>query len=329
MNKPDLIHRPRRLRTTEAMRQLTAETRVTPDMLVEPHFIVDGTGVHDEIDAMPGIPQVSPDVLVKRVEAGLDLGLQAVLLFGIPDEKDPQGQAAADPEGPVATALTRLREAFGDEIVLMADVCLCEYTTHGHCGVLDEDGWIDNDASLARLAEAAVTYAEAGADWVAPSDMMDGRVAAIRHALDENGHHRTAILSYAAKYQSAFYGPFRHAQHSTPGHGDRSTYQMDPPNAREALREVRLDVEEGADGVMVKPGLAYLDVLHRVRAEVEVPVAVYNVSGEYAMVKTAASQGLLDEGQVVAETLTAMARAGADVIITYHARQALQEGWLP
>ncbi len=305
-----------------------AETRVDPRQLVEPHFVLPGTGRHEQIPSMPGIPQVSPDVLVKRIQAGVDLGLRAFLLFGVPRTNDPEGRAAADPDGPVPTALRELRARFGDEIVLIADVCLCAYTTHGHCGVLADDGRVLNDASLPRLAEAAVTYARAGADWVAPSDMMDGRVAAIRQALDQAGCTDTAILSYAVKYHSAFYGPFRHAQHSAPERGNRSTYQMDPRNARQAPTMAQRDIEEGADAVMVKPGLPYLDVLARVRDTVDVPVAAYNVSGEYSMLKAAAHAGHLDEAAAVRETLTSLDRAGADLIITYHARQALQEGWI-
>lgn len=324
---PTPRRRLRRQRRTAALRDLTAETRLDASQLIEPHFVVPGSGRQEAIGMMPGVPHVSPDVLVKRVEAGLELGLDAVLLFGVPASEDHEGQAAADPRGPVPTALRALRQRFGDRLVTIADVCLCAYTTHGHCGVLDEEGRVDNDATLPRLAQAATTYADAGADWVAPSDMMDGRVGAIRAALDQAGHTDTGILSYAAKYASAFYGPFRHAQHSAPDEGDRTGYQMHPPNAREALRAVRRDVDEGADAVIVKPGLAYLDILHRVRDAVDVPVAGYNVSGEHAMVHAAHDAGQLDVARVVPEILTAYARAGADLIITYHARRALQEGW--
>jgi porphobilinogen synthase len=319
--------RTRRLRATPAARTLTRETQPRAADLVQPYFVASGTGVREPIDTLPGARHVSPDVLAKQVSQDRDLGLRAALLFGVPDTKDPEGRAAADPEGPVARALERLDDEFGDDHLLVADTCLCAYTTHGHCGVLDDEGRVDNDASLGRLAEAARVYARAGADWVAPSDMMDGRVAAIRSALDEAGFADTAILSYAAKYRSAFYGPFRGAQGSDP-EGDRASYQLDPANAREGLRAVERDVEEGADAVLVKPGLPYLDVLYRVRERVDVPVGAYHVSGEHAMLEAAAEAGHLDRSRAVPEALTCLERAGADLVVTYQARRALQEGWI-
>jgi porphobilinogen synthase len=317
----------RRLRATPATRRLTRETRVSRDQLVDPHFVVPGQGIHEPIEGLPGAVHTSPDVLVKRVTAGLDDGLRAVLVFGAPEAEDPEGRAAADPAGPVPEALGRLDDEVGDEVLTIADVCLCAYTTHGHCGVLDEDGRVANDASLPRLADAALADADAGADWVAPSDMMDGRVAAIRSALDRAGHTDVGILSYAAKFHSAFYGPFRHAQDSAP-EGDRATYQVDPPNARQAVRSVERDVREGADAVLVKPGLAYLDVLRRVREAVDVPVGAYHVSGEHAMLDAAVEAGHLDRQRAAREVLTALDRAGADLIVSYLGRRAAREGWL-
>ncbi len=318
-------HRPRRLRRTDAIRRLVRETRLSPDNLIEPFFVVSGKGVRRPIAAMPGCYQLSVDEAVKEVREVASLGIPGVILFGIPDAKDPEGAAAADPQGPVAQTLTALRREF-PALSLWADVCLCEYTEHGHCGPLSPgpDGKldVDNDRALPLLARAALAYAKAGADVVAPSDMMDGRVAAIRRTLDEAGRSDVVIVSYAAKYASGFYGPFREAAGSTPAFGDRRGYQMDPANGSEALREVATDLEEGADVVMVKPALAYLDVISRVKARFDVPLAVYNVSGEYSMIKAAAANGWIDEGRVVMETLVAMRRAGADMILTYFARQA-------
>jgi len=284
-----------------------------------------GEGVRRPIAAMPGCFQLSVDELVKECHDLEGLGISGVILFGLPDAKDPDGAAAADPQGPVAKALTALRHAY-PSLSLWADVCLCEYTSHGHCGPLSPgpDGRldVDNDAALPRLANAAVAYAMAGADVVAPSDMMDGRVGAIRHALDEAGRTDVVIVSYAAKYASGFYGPFREAAGSAPAFGDRRGYQMDPANGREALREVALDLDEGADIVMVKPALAYLDVVHQVKAMFGVPVAAYNVSGEFAMIKAAAANGWLDEARVMHESLICIRRAGADIILTYFAKAA-------
>jgi porphobilinogen synthase len=317
--------RPRRLRRTEALRRLTRETRLSPEHLIAPLFVTYGEGVRREIAAMPGAFQLSVDTLVAECRELQAAGVPGVILFGIPDSKDPEGNASFDAHGPVPSALRALKREL-PELLLWADVCLCEYTDHGHCGPLRRyaDGRldVDNDRTLPILARAALTYVEAGADVVAPSDMMDGRVGAIRRALDEAGHTDTVIVSYAAKYASAFYGPFREAAGSAPSFGDRRGYQMDPANAAEALREVALDLEEGADVVMVKPALPYLDVVWRVKERFGVPVAAYNVSGEYAMLKAAARNGWLDEGRAMLESLLSIRRAGADVILSYFAKEA-------
>jgi porphobilinogen synthase len=309
--------RPRRLRSSAALRAMVRETRLALDQLIYPLFVTHGRDVRREISSMPENYHWSPDRLAGEVEEIARLGLRSVLLFGIPAAKDAVGSEAYDDEGIVQQAVRRIKAAV-PEMVVVTDVCLCEYTDHGHCGVV-RDGQVLNDPTLDLLARTAVSHAAAGADIVAPSDMMDGRVGAIRQALDGEGFAQTAILSYAAKYASAFYGPFRDAAGSTPQFGDRRSYQMDPANRREALREVFLDVEQGADLIMVKPALPYLDVIREVRDAVDVPVAAYNVSGEYAMVKAAAEKGWIDEARIVRETLTAIARAGADVVITYHA----------
>jgi porphobilinogen synthase len=318
-----LVHRPRRLRRTPALRALVRETSLRPGDLVAPLFVTWGEGRRKPIASMPGHAQLSVDLAVEEARALVALGVGGLLLFGIPQHKDEEGTAAWDELGPVPRALRALREALPDT-VLMADVCLDEYTSHGHCGVLrrrpDGSYDVDNDATVARLARVAVQYARAGADVVAPSDMMDGRVRAIRLALEESGFQDTAVLSYAAKYASAYYGPFRDAAECAPKFGDRAGYQMDPSNAREALREVALDLDEGADMVMVKPALAYLDIIGKVREAVNVPVAAYNVSGEYAMIHAAAEKGWLDLQRAALETLTSIKRAGADIIVTYHAR---------
>jgi porphobilinogen synthase len=319
------VQRPRRLRRTDTIRRLVRETHLGPSSFIEPLFVCGGEGVKRPIPAMPGCFQQSVDELVADCRELPALGISGVILFGIPDAKDPDGAAAADPQGPVARALSALRRAY-PSLSLWADVCLCEYTDHGHCGPLATapDGRVDvdNDRALPRLADAALAYAQAGADVVAPSDMMDGRVGAIRAALDRAGRTDTVIVSYAAKYASGFYGPFREAAGSAPSFGDRRGYQMDPGNALEALREVALDLEEGADIVMVKPAMAYLDVVQRVKARFEVPVAAYNVSGEFAMIKAAAANGWIDETRIMLETLTCIRRAGADIILTYFARAA-------
>ncbi len=314
----------RRLRRTESLRALIRENRVEIGDLVYPLFIIEGGGMKQEIASMPGIFRFSVDQLPQEVEEVAKLGIPAVLLFGIPEHKDEVGSAAYHPEGVIQQAIRAIKKSV-PELLVVTDVCLCEYTSHGHCGVV-VDGYVDNDQTLLLLAKTAVSHAEAGADIVAPSDMMDGRVKAIREALDEKKFQHIPILSYAAKYASAFYGPFREAAEATPQFGDRRSYQMDPPNLREALREVEQDIAEGADIIMVKPALAYLDVIRRVRDTFNYPVAAYNVSGEYAMVKAAARQGWLDEKQVVLEILTAIKRAGADIIITYHAKEVSR--WL-
>jgi porphobilinogen synthase len=320
-----LRQRPRRLRRTAALRDLVAETRLHPQQFIYPQFVVSGRGRCEEIAALPGQFRRSPDLLVEENERAWQEGIRAALLFGIPDEKDELGLEAANPEGAVQQGVRALKRALPD-LVVMTDVCLCEYTTHGHCGVVGEDGEILNDPTLELLAKAALSHVEAGADLVAPSDMMDGRVGAIRRALDEAGFMSTGIMAYSAKYASAFYGPFRDAVGSAPKFGDRRSYQMASPNRREALREAFLDLEEGADIIMVKPALPYLDVIADVRAAIAQPVAAYNVSGEYAMVKAAAAAGWLDERAGTLEVLTGIARAGADLILTYHAREAAR--WL-
>jgi len=321
----EMRQRPRRLRRTEAIRRLVAETRLHPDQFVFPLFVVPGRGIREPIPSLPGQFHFSSDTVVAEAAEARDEGARAVLLFGEPEVKDDLGRSAADSNGPVQQAVRALKRELPD-LVVMTDVCLCAYTTHGHCGVVGDDQTVLNDATLPLLAEVAVSHAEAGADVVAPSDMMDGRVGAIRGALDAAGLGDTAIVAYSAKYASAFYGPFREAVDSAPQFGDRRSYQMAYPNRREAVREARLDADEGADIIMVKPALAYLDVIAEVRAAVDRPVAAYNVSGEYAMVKAAANRGWVDERAVTMEILTAIARAGADLIITYHAREAAR--WL-
>jgi porphobilinogen synthase len=313
--------RPRRLRRTPAIRALVAEHRLCLDDLIEPFFVVPGAGVRNEIASMPGVFAQSVDKLAEDVKAAADVGVRALLLFGVPPHKDERASALADPGGIVQQAIAAIKRAAPD-VTVIADLCACEYTSHGHCGILDERGDVDNDKTLALLAAGALSYARAGVDMVAPSDMMDGRVAAIRQALDAQGYVETGILSYAVKYASAFYGPFREAAQSAPAFGDRRSHQMDPPNAREAVKEALLDIDEGADMIMVKPALAYLDVLWRVKQAVNVPVAAFNVSGEYSMIKAAARNGWLDEGRAVDELLVACKRAGADAIVTYFARSA-------
>ncbi len=325
----ELILRPRRLRSTQALRDLVAEARLDPRLLVQPHFVVPGSGVAEPIAAMPGIEHQSVDRLLATVERDLELGIRAVLLFGVPrpEEKNADGSCAFADDAVVPKAVAALKQRFGSDLVVMTDVCLCAYTDHGHCGIL-KDGRVDNDATLPQLGMMAIAHARAGADVVAPSDMMDGRVGAIRDALDDEDLCQVAIMSYSVKYASAFYGPFREAAHSAPSQGDRKAYQMDNRNRREATLEAGLDVDEGADVLMVKPALAYLDVVRDLREAFTQPIAVYNVSGEYSMVKAAAARGWVDERAIVLEIWHAFRRAGADVIITYHGRQALAEGWL-
>jgi porphobilinogen synthase len=323
---PPGARRPRRLRRTQALRDLVRETTLAPDDLVHPFFVVPGSGVRNPISSMPGIDQLSVDLLAARA-AELDaLGIRATILFGIPESKDPLGLESHAEDGIVQQAIRALKDAAPD-LVVMTDVCLCEYTDHGHCGLLDDTGYVLNDETLEVLARIAVSHAQAGADVVAPSGMIDGMVGAIRTALDNEGHEHVAVLSYAVKYASAFYGPFREAAEGAPAFGDRKTHQMDPANAREAIRELELDVAEGADALLVKPALGYLDVVRQVRERFpELPLAAYNVSGEYAMVKAAVANGWLDERAAVLELLFAIRRAGADFVVTYHAKDAA--AWL-
>ena len=315
-----LTRRLRRLRRSPAMRELIRETRLTPEVLVYPLFVCAGSHVRREVPSMPGVFQLSVDETVKEVADATQEGIRAVLLFGLPEHKDETGSSAFDPDAPVQAAVRSIKQNVPGALVI-TDVCLCEYTSHGHCGIVEGEE-ITNDPTVAQLARAAVSHAEAGADIVAPSDMMDGRVAAIRGALDDAGFDDIAIMSYAAKYCSAYYGPFRDAADSAPAFGDRRTHQMDPANVEEALREVALDLEEGADMVMVKPALHYLDVIARVKDEFGYPTAAYHVSGEYAMLKAAAHNGWIDEPRAILECLTAIKRAGADILITYYAREA-------
>ncbi len=314
----------RRLRQTEGLRRLVRETRLSVEDFIYPLFVVHGRGVRREVRSMPGVYQLSVDQLGREVEELLELGIGAVLVFGIPAQKDELASEAYAPDGIVQRAVRELKRCAPD-LVVITDVCNCEYTSHGHCGIV-RDGRIVNDPTLELLARTAVSHAEAGADMVAPSDMMDGRVLAIRDALDRAGFVEIPILSYAAKYASAFYGPFREAAESAPAFGDRRSHQMDPGNRREALREIATDIEEGADAIIVKPALAYLDVIAAARERFEVPIAAYNVSGEYAMVKAAARNGWIDEQRVVLELLTGIRRAGAQMIITYHAKDVAR--WL-
>jgi porphobilinogen synthase len=315
----------RRLRATRALRGLVRETRLEPADFIYPMFVAHGVDRREAIPAMPGVDRLSIAHAVAEADEAQALGIPAVLLFGIPASKDDEGSSAWDEEGIVQLATRAIKEAHPD-LLVVTDLCLCEYTSHGHCGVLRPDGAVDNDATLELLARTAVSQARAGADLIAPSDMMDGRVGTIRAALDEEGYRELPILAYSAKFASAFYGPFRDAAGSTPAFGDRRGYQMDPANGDEAVREALLDVEEGADIVMVKPALPYLDVIRRVKEATSMPVAAYNVSGEYAMVKAAAAAGYLDEQAAVLEVLTSIRRAGADIVITYHAKEAAR--WL-
>lgn len=321
---PFPIIRPRRLRATPMLREMVRETQLDPRDFIYPLFAVHGEAVRRPVSSMPGVYQLSVDQLVHEAQECHALGIPAVILFGVPAHKDAQGSENFSDDGIVQRAIRAIKANL-PQLIVIADVCMCEYTDHGHCGIV-RDGQIDNDTTLEILGRAAVSYARAGADIVAPSGMMDGMVAAIRSALDESGFVNVSILSYAIKYASAFYGPFREAAEGAPKFGDRKTHQMDPANAREALRELELDIQEGADMVMVKPALPYLDIVHRVRQATHLPVAVYNVSGEYAMVKAAAANGWLDERAIVLEVLTSIKRAGADLILTYHAKDAAR--WL-
>lgn len=319
------IYRPRRLRANENLRRLVRETALSADDLIYPMFVVHGNDVATEISAMPGCYQYSVDRLVVAAKELATLGIPGTILFGIPASKDPLGTEAYAEDGIIQQAVRAIKDAVPDLLVI-TDVCLCEYTDHGHCGVIEANE-VQNDPTLELLVKESLSHARAGADVIAPSDMMDGRVGAIRDALDENGYENIPIMAYAAKYASAFYGPFREAAASAPQFGDRRSYQMDPANAEEALREVALDIQEGADILMVKPALAYLDVIHRVKTEFQVPVAAYNVSGEYAMIKAAAQNGWIDEERVALEALTSIKRAGADMILTYFAKSVASGQW--
>ena len=322
-----MIRRTRRLRRTAVLRESLAQTRLAPAALIQPHFIIEGGRIETPIVAMPGISRMGIEALVERVGRDLDLGLTSVLLFGLTEHKDAMGSSATDELGLVPRAVRALREKFAERLTIITDVCLCAYTDHGHCGVLHE-GHVLNDETLPILSRMAVAHARAGADVVAPSDMMDGRVAAIRSELDHAGFVDTALLSYSTKFASGFYGPFREAADCSPKSGDRRAYQMDPRNGREAVLESLIDEEEGADMLMVKPALAYLDVIAALRARTLLPIAAYNVSGEYSMVKAAAERGWVDEARVVREVLWGLTRAGADLLITYHGREALEKDWL-
>ncbi len=323
----DMIYRPRRLRVSRLLRDMVAETTLKPAGMIQPYFVCEGKGIKGEIPSMPGIFRESPDSLARSLADDMKLGIKRIMLFGVPDRKDAKASSALGDDAVVNVAIKMLRDKFGEDIFIAADVCLCAYTDSGHCGVITDDK-IDNDSSLPILAEMATGLAKVGCDCVAPSDMMDGRVGAIRDALDDAGFEDTLIMAYSAKYASAYYGPFRDAADSAPAHGDRKTYQMDFRNRREAIKEVALDIEEGTDIVMIKPALAYLDVIADVQSQFAVPVAAYNVSGEFTIVKMMAERGYAEEKQLVLENLTAITRAGADVILTYHLRDILKHGWL-
>ncbi|HRH66587.1 MAG TPA: porphobilinogen synthase [Bacteroidia bacterium] len=322
-----MLHRPRRMRRDSIVREMVAETRLSKDMFIYPYFVTKGKKVTQPIEAMPGISRFSSDTLLKDVEKGLKIGVNKILLFGVGEEKAEDAHSAYAEHSIVADAVRLLKKNFGEDLYVITDVCLCAYTTHGHCGILDHD-YVQNDPTLDVLARMALKHAEAGADMVAPSDMMDGRVLAIRQKLDQNHFENTALMSYATKFASAYYGPFREAADSAPGKGDRKSYQMDYRNAREAVREAKIDETEGADIVMVKPALAYLDIIRAVRRNTTLPVACYNVSAEYTMVKTAAKMGFIDEQRIVMENMFAFARAGAGIIITYHAQDILGQKWI-
>lgn len=322
-----MIKRPRRLRKTPIIRELVAETRLTKEMLIYPFFVVHGKGVKQPIAAMPGVDHFSVDELLKELELLVKLGLNKVLLFGVGEEKTTDASSSHSHASIVPQAVKAIKEKFGSSVYIITDVCVCAYTTHGHCGIIEND-YVHNDLSVDVLSKMALSHAQAGADMVAPSDMMDGRIGAIRKLLDENSLENTAIMSYSIKYASAYYGPFREAADSSPQSGDRKSYQMDFRNPNESLREAELDEAEGADILMVKPALAYLDVIQRLRKNTLLPVACYNVSGEYAMVKAAAQAGWIDEQKIVMENMHAFARAGASIIITYHTKDILKQGWM-
>ncbi|WP_133780062.1 porphobilinogen synthase [Pedobacter nutrimenti] len=322
-----MLHRPRRLRKNPIVREMIAETRLSKDMFIYPYFIVPGNGVVHALDAMPGINHYSTDTLIKDVEKGLKLGVNKIMLFGVGDEKSEDAHSAYHDHSLVPVAVRELKKNFGDDLYVVTDVCVCSYTTHGHCGILKDD-YVQNDATVEVIAKMGLTHAEAGADMLAPSDMMDGRIGAMRSVLDGAGFVNTAIMSHATKFASAYYGPFREAADCAPSKGDRKAYQMDFRNGNEALREALLDESEGADVLMVKPALAYLDVMQNLKQHTDLPIACYNVSGEYSMVKAAAERGWIDEQKVVMETMHAFARAGASIITTYHIRDIVEKNWL-
>lgn len=322
-----MLHRPRRLRKNPIVREMVAETRLSKDMFIYPYFIVPGKNVVHPLDSMPGINHFSEDKLINDVEKGLKLGVNKIMLFGVGDEKSENAASAYHDHSLVPSAVRLLKKTFGDDLYIVTDVCVCSYTTHGHCGILKDD-YVENDETVAVIAKMALTHAEAGADMLAPSDMMDGRVAAIRSLLDGAGYINTSIMSHATKFASAYYGPFREAADCAPSKGDRKAYQMDFRNGNEALKEALLDESEGADVLMVKPALAYLDIMHNLKQHTDLPIACYNVSGEYSMVKAAAEKGWIDEQKVVMETMHAFARAGASIITTYHIRDIVEKNWM-
>ncbi|MBC7759710.1 MAG: porphobilinogen synthase [Phormidesmis sp. FL-bin-119] len=322
-----MLIRPRRLRNSPIVREMIAETRISKDMLIYPYFVVPGKNTVDSIDAMPGISRFSSDALIKDVEKSLKLGINKVLLFGVGEQKTEDASSSYDKNSIVANAVRELKSAFGKDIFVVTDVCTCAYTTHGHCGIMHDD-YVHNDQTVAVLAKMALTHAKAGADMVAPSDMMDGRILGIRNVLDQNNLENTSVMSYSVKFASAYYGPFREAADSAPSKSDRKAYQMDFRNPNETMREAMLDEQEGADILMVKPALAYLDIIHRLKQNTDLPVACYNVSGEYSMVKAAAQRGWIDEQKVVMENMYAFSRAGASIIITYHAREIVEKNWM-
>jgi porphobilinogen synthase len=322
-----MLSRPRRLRKNPIVREMVAETRISKDMFIYPYFIVPGTGVKHAIDAMPGVYHYSIDTLIKDVENGMRLGINKIMLFGVGDEKSEDAHSAYHDHSLVPTAIRALKKEFGDELYVVTDVCVCSYTTHGHCGIMQDD-YVQNDATVELIAKISLTHAQAGADLLAPSDMMDGRIMAIRNLLDSNGYVNTGIMSHATKFASAYYGPFREAADCAPSKGDRKAYQMDFRNGKEALREALIDQSEGADILMVKPALAYLDVIADLKQQCDVPIACYNVSGEFAMIKAAAERGWIDEQKVVMETMHAFARAGASIITTYHIKDMVEQKWI-
>ncbi|SEA80496.1 porphobilinogen synthase [Pedobacter hartonius] len=322
-----MLHRPRRLRKNPIVREMMAETKLSKDMFVYPYFVVPGNGVRHAIDSMPGVNHFSQDTLIRDVEKGMELGVNKIMLFGVGDEKSEDARSAYHDHSLVPSAVRELKKQFGDDLYVVTDVCVCSYTTHGHCGIMKND-YVQNDETVELIAKMGLVHAQAGADMLAPSDMMDGRIAAIRELLDAHTYVNTAIMSHATKFASAYYGPFREAADCAPGKGDRKAYQMDFRNPDEALREALLDENQGADVLMVKPALAYLDIMHNLKQQANLPIACYNVSGEYAMVKAAAERGWIDEQKVVMETMYAFARAGASIITTYHIRDMVEKNWI-